>query len=138
MTRVHTPRRGLAAVELALLAPFLTFMFLVAVDFCRVFYFSQAVTTGLRNGALYLSDPNGPDVSHYASLQAAVQGDADPSFASQLSVSTTTGTDSVGDYTDVTVTFPFNTITGYPGFPQPLTLTRTARMRAAPAIPQAP
>jgi Flp pilus assembly protein TadG len=138
MTRVHPPRRAVAAVELALVAPFLVFMFLVAVDFCRVFYFSQAVTTGLRNGALYLSDPNGPDVSHYTSLLAAVQGDADPSFASQLSASTTTGTDSVGDYTDLTVTYPFNTITGYPGFPQPLTLTRTARMRAAPAIPKTP
>jgi len=136
MTRVRLPRRAAAAVELALALPFLMFMFLVAVDFCRVIYFSQVVSTCARNGALYLSDPNGPNQSHYPTLDAAARGDADPSFASQLTVSSTSGTDAVGDYTRVTVSYPFTTLTNYPGIPQTLTVTRTALARPAPAIPK--
>src|SRR5262249_3987447 len=136
MPRVQRPRRAVAAVELALVLPFLVFMFLVAVDFCRVFYFSQVVTTGARNGALYLSDPDGPNQSRYPDLTAAVRGDADPSFASQLTVTSTSGTASVGKYTRVTVSFPFTCFTNYPGIPQTLTLTRTALVRPAPAVPK--
>jgi len=136
MTRVHRPRRGLAAVETALVLPFLAFMFVIAVDFCRVFYFSQVVTTAVRNGALYVSDPDGPTMSRYPDLTTAARADADASFASQLSVSSTSGTDVGGNYTRVTVTFPFSSITRYPGIPQTLTLTRTALVRPAPAIPK--
>jgi Flp pilus assembly protein TadG len=136
MTRVHPRRGAIAAVELALVLPFLMFMFVVAVDFCRVFYFSQVVTTCARNGALYASDPNGPNQSHYASLDAAARGDADPSFASQLTVTSTTGSDLYGAYTQVTVTFPFKSLTNYPGIPATLTITRTAMVRPAPAIPK--
>jgi len=136
MTRAQRPRRGVAAVELALVLPFLGFMFVVAVDFCRVFYFSQVVTTCARNGALYVSDPDGPTQSHYASLTAAAQGDADPSVASQLTVTSTSGTDAIGAYTRVTVSYPFTSLTRYPGIPQTLTLTRTALVRPAPAIPK--
>jgi Flp pilus assembly protein TadG len=136
MTRVHPPRRAVAAVELALVLPFLTFMFLIAVDFCRVFYFSQVVTTCARNGAVYASDPNGPNQSRYPSLDAAARGDADPSIASRLTVSSASGTDAVGSYTRVTVSFPFTSISRYPGIPQTLTVTRTALVRPAPAIPK--
>jgi Flp pilus assembly protein TadG len=136
MTRVHPPRRAVAAVELALVLPFLMFMFLVAVDFCRVFYFSQVVTTCARNAALYVSDPDGPNQSRYPSLDAAARGDADPSFASQLAVTSTSGTDAVGKYTQVTVSFPFTSISRYPGIPQTLTVKRTALVRPAPAIPK--
>jgi Flp pilus assembly protein TadG len=50
------PRRGTASVELAILLPFLTFIFLIAVNFARVFYFSQIIENCARNGALYASD----------------------------------------------------------------------------------
>src|SRR5262249_59971214 len=83
MPRAPRQRRAAVAVELAIVMPFLAFMFIVAVDFCRVFYYSQVVDTAARNGALYLADPNGPNQSHYATLQDAVQGDASPDFASQ-------------------------------------------------------
>jgi hypothetical protein len=135
MSRVHPPRRAVAAVELAVVLPFLAFMFLVAIDFCRIFYFSQVVTTCARNGALYFSDPNGPNQSHYASYTDAARGDADPSFASQITVTATPGTDAVGPYTQVTVTFPFSCITQYPGIPQTLTITRTALVRPAQTVP---
>jgi Flp pilus assembly protein TadG len=34
----RSPRRGVAAVELAVLLPFLCFLFVTAVDFARIFY----------------------------------------------------------------------------------------------------
>jgi len=135
MTRVPRQRRAAVAVELAIVMPFLAFMFIVAVDFCRVFYYSQVVDTAARNGALYLAEPNGPNQSHYATLQDAVQGDASPDFASQLTVTQTSGTDTVGPWTQITVSFPFNSLTNFPGIPTTLTVSRTAFVRPAPAIP---
>ena len=135
MSRTHR-RRGAVAVELAVVLPFMAFMFIVAVDFCRVFYFTQIVTTGARNGALYLSDPSGPNQSPYASLDAAAKGDADSSITSQFTVSTTSGTDTYGAYTIVTVTYPFKSITNYPGIPATFTISRSAMVRPAPAVAQ--
>jgi Flp pilus assembly protein TadG len=132
--RSRRARRAAAAVEMAIVVPFLAFMFLVAVDFCRIFYYTQAVTTGARNGALYLSDPNGPNQSRYATLQDAVQADADSSYASQLSVSSTSGTDAVGPYTIITVNYTFNSLTRYPGIPATFAVSRSAMVRPAPAV----
>ena len=50
-------RRGAAVVELALLLPFLTFLLLITIDYCRLFYYSQVVTNCARNGAVFASDP---------------------------------------------------------------------------------
>ena len=129
-------RRGAAAVELAVVLPFLAFLFLVATDYCRAIYFSQQVTTCARNAALYLSDPDSPVQSHYPSLDAAARGDADPVTASQLTVTSTSGADAVGAYYRVTVSYPFTTISSYPGIPKTTTITRTALMRPAPVIPK--
>jgi Flp pilus assembly protein TadG len=137
MLRPHQParRRAVAAVELAVVLPFLVFLFLVAVDYCRVFYYSQVITTCARNGALYVSDPQSPVQSPYSSLSAAATADADPSYASQITVTSSTGSDTNGNYTIVTVTYPFTTLIQYPGIPQSTTLTRTAKVRPAPATP---
>jgi Flp pilus assembly protein TadG len=135
MTRVPRQRRAAAAVELAIVLPFLAFMFVVAVDFCRVLYYSQAVSTGARNGVLYLADPSGPIQSQYASLQDAVQADASSDYASQLTVTQTSGTDTVGPYTQITVSYPFTSLTNFPGIPKTLTVNRTAYVRPAPVTP---
>jgi Flp pilus assembly protein TadG len=135
MTRTSR-RRAVAAVELAVVLPFLAFMFIVAVDFCRVFYFTQIVTTGARNGALYLADPNGPNQSSYASLDAAAKADADSSITNNFTVTSTSGTDTNGAYTIVTVSYPFQSITNFPGIPATFTISRSAMMRPAPAVPQ--
>jgi Flp pilus assembly protein TadG len=54
-------RRGAAAVETALLPPFLCFVLLATVEFGRVFYYSVIVSNCARNGALmgslYASTP---------------------------------------------------------------------------------
>src|SRR6516164_7564229 len=55
MVRKRTVRKGAQAVEFAILLPFLAFLFVIAVDWARVFYYSIAVANCARNGALYLS-----------------------------------------------------------------------------------
>jgi len=122
-------------VELALLLPFLAFLLLIAVDYCRLFYYSQVVTNCARNGGLYASDPITAAMSPYPDLDTAAKADASPDIRSQLNVTSQTGTDSDGNYAQVTVTYPFTTITNYPGIPSSVTITRTVQVRVAPATP---
>jgi hypothetical protein len=135
MSRNSSPRRAAVAVELAVVLPFLAFIFVLAVDYSRVLYYTQVITTCARNGALYASDPNGFVASPYASLDAAAKADADTSIQSQITVSSTSGTDAVGNWVQITVSYPFTTIANYPGIPQTTTITRTAFVRPAPSVP---
>jgi Flp pilus assembly protein TadG len=129
-------RRAATVVELALVVPFLAFLLTAATDFCRAFYFSQVVTNCARNGALYASDPYSASLSQYKTIEEAARADAGATLGPQLTVSTQSGTDSGGDYVRVTVSYPFQTITRYPGIPQVTTLTRSAVVRPAKVIPQ--
>ena len=125
-------RRGSAAVELAVLLPFLAFLFVIAVDFARVFYFSQVIENCARQGALYASDPKAPANNLYSSVQQAALADA-PGLSPQPTVTSTSGTDGAGNaYVAVTVTWDFQTITGFPGVPHSVNLSRTVQMRKAP------
>ncbi len=126
-------RRGVAAVELAVLLPFLIYVFVVTLDFSRIAYYSVTVSNCARNGAVYGSadqirarDTNG--------IQAAAQADASFNLATErLSVSSST--DTAASYVQVTVNYPFTTITNYPGIPRQTTLSRSVRMEVVPAIP---
>jgi Flp pilus assembly protein TadG len=124
-------RRGVAAVELAVLLPFLLFIFVAAVDFGRIFYYEVAVTNCARSGALYGST----DATHAADaqgIQTAAKAEA-PELTSVLSVSSTTGTDSAGNpFVAVKVTYPFHTISNFPGIPSSATVSRTVQMRVNP------
>ena len=127
-----TSRPGTAAVELAVLLPFLAFMFVLAVDWARIFYFSQVVENCARQGALYASDSKAPANNLYASVQAAALADAS-NLSPQPTVTSATGTDAAGNaYVTVTVTWTFQTITRFPGVPSIVNLTRTVQMRLAP------
>src|SRR5262245_8856944 len=128
-------RRGAAAVELAVLLPLLIFLFAVAVDFARCFHYSVTVNNCARNGALYASDPIVAAESPYGSVQEAALADAS-NLQPTPTVSSTTGTDADGNaYIEVTVTYAFQSITGYPGIPNAIDLTRTVRMRKSSAVP---
>jgi Flp pilus assembly protein TadG len=118
---------------LAVLAPLLVFLFVVAVDFARVFYFSQVVENCARNGALYASDPLAQATSPYSSTQNAALADA-PNLSPQPTVSPpVTGTDAAGNaYVTVTVAWDFKTVSGFPGISQTVHLSRTVQMRHAP------
>lgn len=126
------PRRGSAAVELALLLPLLSMLFVFTVDFARLYYHYCIVTNCARNGALYLSDPTTMPESPYTDVTAAALADA-ADLSPQPTVTWGTGTNS--SYIQVTVVYPFTTITNYPGLSNPINLTRTVQMRVAPTTP---
>ena len=134
MARTRRERRGVAAVELAVLLPFLAFLFVIAVDWSRIFYFSVIVTNCARNGALYASDPTTQPSSRYADVTAATLADAS-NLSPAPSVSSTSGTDSSGPYVEVTVSYSFQTVTNFPGVPSTTNLVRTVRMSVQPRTP---
>jgi|SRR5579875_1769243 len=125
-------RRGASAVELALLLPVLSLLFLFTTDFARVYYHYSIVTNCARNGALYASDPTAPLESPYANVTDAALADAS-NLSPQPTVTSTTSADRSS--VQVTVVYPFTTITNYPGIPNPINLTRTVQMRIAPTQP---
>jgi Flp pilus assembly protein TadG len=134
-TRRREARRcGVACVELAVLLPLLVFLFVVAVDFARVWYQYTIMADCARNGALYGSlDPT--HAADTAGIQNAALADA-TDISPTPTVTSTTGTDSSGNpYVSVTVTWTFNTVTNYPGVPSSLVLTRTVQMRVDPVVP---
>jgi hypothetical protein len=128
-------RLGSSAVELAVLLPLLAFLFLLAADYGRIFYFSQTLSDCARNGALYACDPYGPGKSTYTSLDEAARADAPDSFRDQLTVESRTETVSGVKEIVVSVGYPFTTLTQFPGIPHQVQLTRTVRMPIAPATP---
>jgi Flp pilus assembly protein TadG len=125
-------RKAAAAVELAVLLPLLMFLFAIAVDFARIFYYSQVVQNAARQGALYASDPKAPAANLYTSVQQAALADASD-LSPQPSATSTTGKDKTGNsYVSVTVTWPFKTLTAFPGVTPKVTISHTVQMRAAP------
>lgn len=129
------PRRATAAVEVAVLLPFLIFVFVVGVDFARIFYHCLTLTNCARNGAVYGSkDPT--HAADTAGIQAAALADAG-NLTPAPGVTSTTGTDAAGNpYVQVTCTYTFQMITNYAGIPSSIPLSRTVQMRVAPVLPK--
>ena len=131
-------RRGAASVELAVLAPFLCFAFVLAVDYGRIFYFSLTVHNCARNGAVYGSQ----DAAHAQDTDniGRVAMLDFPSYLqdSSLNVSSTTDSTTAPTWVEVTVAYNFTTITKYPGVPNTTTLSRTVRTEVVPATPTFP
>jgi len=128
-------RRGAAVVELAVLLPLLVFLFVIAVDFGRIFYFSVTLTNCARAGAMYASDPTTNAESAFASTQAAALADA-TNLSPAPTVTSVSGVDAAGrPYVEVTAAYSFRTITGFPGVPNQVNLTRTVRMNVSAGVP---
>jgi Flp pilus assembly protein TadG len=134
MRRRDPARRGVAAVELAVLLPVLTFLFVISIDWARIYYFSVTLTNVATRGALYLTDPVRQKESQYTSVEQAALADA-TNLSPAPKVTVANGSDANGSYADVTATWTFATVTNFPGVPSPVTLTRKVRVRLAPAIP---
>jgi Flp pilus assembly protein TadG len=154
-SRTRTHRRAVASVELAILLPFLFFLFVIAVDYGRVFYFANTLENCSRNGAYYVSDyPNSNyiynNIYGYSSLNDAVLRDAsdvrdpnnpanDPTYTVGYGTNPngpfTNATQSPDCYAQVTVYWTFNSITNFPGVPSQVYLARSTVMRVAPAMP---
>ena len=153
MARKHTVRKGAQVVEFALLLPFLAFMFVIAVDWARIFYYSIAVTNCARNGALYMSQQHSAKtisspytdsgyvnlyVSSASPVTAAALADA-PNLAPTPTVTSTSGSDTYGPYVEVTVSYTFRTVTDFSVahfvVPSSANVTKTVRMYVPPESP---
>ena len=132
--RNRRPRCGVAAVELALLLPLICFLFVISVDFARVFYFDLTVANCARSGALYA----GQDPTHAldtTGIQVVAQKDAGNLDLTQLTVTSSPNSATAPTAVTVTVTYPFHTVTQYPGVPSSLTLSRSVQVNVAPLLP---
>jgi len=116
------------------LLPFLMFLFVIAVDWSRVFYDSVIVTNCARNGALYACDPTTQASSPYANVTEAALADAS-NLSPPPTVTSTQGSDANGSYVEVTVTYQFQTVSNFPGVPKTTTVVRTVRMNVLPQNP---
>ena len=122
-------------LEMALVTPPLIYLALAAVDFGRVYYYTDVLSNCALNGALYASDSLAQAASPYASITQAALADAS-NLSPAPTVSSATGTDASGNgYVSVTVSYTFNTIVNYPGIPSSTSLTRTVQARVAPITP---
>jgi Flp pilus assembly protein TadG len=133
--RLRPRRRGAAIVELAILLPLLAFLFVVGVDYARLYYHGVILTDAARSGALYGSDrmDKALDTAGIENAALLEAGDLSP----PPSVTSTTGTDVEGNpYVEVTVGWQFHTVSRFPGVPSTFDLKRTVRMRVAPVLPQ--
>lgn len=129
-------RSGVTAVELALLLPLLMFLFVIALDYGRIFYYSQILANSARSGALYASDPYSPLANRYSSIPEAALAEArDLTPQPTITWSRESGADG-RSYVVVTASWTFKTLISYPGVPETVALERTVRAQIAPAAPQ--
>jgi Flp pilus assembly protein TadG len=153
LRKARTRRPGVAATELAVLLPFMAFMFIIAVDWARVFYYSIAVRNCARNGALYMSQQQSARTtaspytdSGYVNLYvnsaspvtAAALADA-ANLTPTPTVTSASGSDGYGSYVEVTVSYTFQTVTNFAvgnfAVPSSNNVTSTVRMYVPPEFP---
>lgn len=144
--RIGGDRRGTSFIETAILVPVVLLLSCGTMDFARVVYAGIEISNAARAGVQYgaLNPGNSGDTSGMA--QAAVNDAADlgtsnvtataSNFCECVGGSSTVdcgsttacGTTPPG-YVSVTANYTFNTIVHWPGLPQSVTLSRTAKMR---------
>jgi hypothetical protein len=122
---------------LAVLAPFLVFLMLIATDFARIFYTCVILDNCARNGALYEADPYyRAECPYKSTAEAALADGSNLDKTNPASVTSGTGVDTVGKpYVEVTVKQKFTTVSKFPGIPNNVDLSRTVRMARAPLNP---
>ncbi len=117
---------------MALLLPFLVFVFATTVDFGRVFSCSIAVASAARNGATYAADTRVYDKTRYQSVTEAALAEA-PDLKPAPTVSVV-DPQWVGDVecVAVTVSYPFTPTIFLPGLKNQIVVRRTVVMPKAP------
>jgi len=137
----RTSRCGAATVELAVLLPFLAFLFVIGIDWARIFFVTMTIENAARNAAYYGSEyPGVTDkmVYGYATVWDAgaddvevplgvtnmkmYYGNANPGPSNYGTQVTPTVPTAIPDSTDqygtkvkiITVTFPFAMISTFP------------------------
>jgi Flp pilus assembly protein TadG len=123
-------RRAAATAELAVCLPFMIFVLMVGIDYCRIFYYTITMENAARAGALYASysTVNAQDTTGITNAALA-----DSTNLKSATVKVTQGTDANGNATvNVTVNQTFKTISNYPVLPSSVNLNRTVSMRVLP------
>jgi len=135
--------RGQSAVELALVAPFVVLVLVIAADFSRVFYMSIEAANAARAGVQYGAQST-TKASDTAGMQQAALNDAAnlsgltatasnfcecPPSTSHVSCSSTSCS-GMEMYVQVNTSAQFQTLVHYPGVPTTVTLNESALMRA--------
>jgi Flp pilus assembly protein TadG len=133
-------RRGIAAVELAVMLIVLSPLFVLTIDFARLFYYQVTIQNCARNGALYgaslRSYQESAGVSPYTDIYAVTLAEGSnlsPPLTNSNVTVTTGGKGSDGNANvKVAVAYTFNSITRFPGLGTQITLNASASMRVAP------
>jgi Flp pilus assembly protein TadG len=139
-------RRGIATVEMAILAPFLMFITLVTIDFGRVAKYSITVKNAARSGALYGSAwdkfkpaSNQTDTTGiYNAAYADIQNNLENLQPSDVTITSSPATDAEGyAAVNVVVTVNFRPLYQFilPSFnysATPVSLTQNCEMRVRP------
>ena len=122
--------RGQGLVELALITPVFLILALGIFDYGRVYFAYVSVTNGARTGADYAA-ANPTQAADLAGIKAAALTETNElldTSETNPSVAVTTGTDTNGSpYADVTMTYTFTTLFGWPGLPDSFDVQRTVR-----------
>lgn len=122
-------QRGAATIEYALTLPIAIVLLLGSIDMGRAYLQVHALLEAAQAGVRIASLPNATT----SQVQAAAQEILDPANVDdwQIQSSNVGGAASRGATSSVTVTAPFQTMTGsmIPGWTGVVTLTRTASMR---------
>lgn len=125
----HSRRKGQGLVEMALLTPLLVFILLITVDFARAFSAHIEVTNAARAGAIYGSRSSS-NANDAAAVRDAALADSPSIFGTAPSVTSSTATDSDGyEQITVRVDYTFSVLTGFPGIPDSINMSRTVQMR---------
>jgi len=132
-------RKGAAAVELALVAPLLALLFVIAIDLSRIFYYQVVINNCARNGAyvgcsLRSYQEVGQVDPYNGAVNAAVAEGAllsPPLQSNQVKVVYGTGSDGNANV-QVTVSYTFSSITNFPGLFATFPMQAQASMRMAP------
>ena len=130
-------RRGTAAIEFALILPLLITIVLACVDFGRFSHAYIAVTNGAREGAGFGSFHPVTTVTRpnwEAKLRAAVEDEMESAVGaenlSDITVTPDVKPDGPGrKRVEVTVSYTFETLVGWPFIPDSMLLERKVEMR---------
>jgi Flp pilus assembly protein TadG len=128
-------RKGIAAVEMAVVLPLLVLLLLITIDFSRIFYYTAVMRFCARDGALYACQ-NPTQAADSAGIQNAALLDDSLLPMGSSNVSSSTGTDANGNPTvTCTLTYTFTTITSFPGIPNSVSLSKSETVRVSQLVP---
>jgi Flp pilus assembly protein TadG len=130
--RIRTEPRAAATVELALVLPLLSFVFVVGADFSRVFYYSQMLTEAAHKGAQFASNPDLAARLPYETAEDAALADL-ATLTPQPTAQVEFSDDDLVPTARVTVTYQFQPICRHFGLTTSVRLARSAQLRLHPS-----